>query len=131
MRRNRAGILLVEDNKIALIKRIKENRTYYVLPGGGIEKDESYKEAALREAKEELGIDVEIDGSICFEDSGAHCYFFVRKYCGEFATGEGEEFSDNDHNQGEYLPCWVSINQLEHMLIYPSVNKWIHKLNTR
>ncbi|MBM7584196.1 8-oxo-dGTP pyrophosphatase MutT (NUDIX family) [Bacillus pakistanensis] len=116
MGRNRAGIILVENKKMALIKRIKKNQTYYVLPGGGLEKEGSYKEAAIREAKEELGIVVEIDGSVR-EDSGTHCYFYVRKYSGKFATGKGEEFSNL--SRGEYFPCWVDVHQLEHIIMYP------------
>lgn len=32
--RDRGSVVLITDNKVALIKRIKEKSTYYVFPGG-------------------------------------------------------------------------------------------------
>uniref|UniRef100_A0A0K0FY50 Aps (inferred by orthology to a D. melanogaster protein) n=1 Tax=Strongyloides venezuelensis TaxID=75913 RepID=A0A0K0FY50_STRVS len=59
-----AGIVtLPTDNpsnpKILLVSGIK-NPANFVLPGGGIEKEEDAKEAALREVKEEAGVICEI-----------------------------------------------------------------------
>ena len=54
--RIRAGVILLEDSCIALIKRVKRGRTYYVIPGGGLDDGEYSDEAAIREAYEELGI---------------------------------------------------------------------------
>lgn len=54
----RAGVIMVSDGKIALIRRVKAKRTYYVVPGGGVEEGEYTYQAARREDKEELGLDV-------------------------------------------------------------------------
>lgn len=56
----RSAIILIEDNKLALIERYRSDRHYFSFPGGGIDKGESPQEAAIREAEEELGIQVEI-----------------------------------------------------------------------
>jgi 8-oxo-dGTP pyrophosphatase MutT (NUDIX family) len=53
-------VVLIRDRHIALIERIRPGRHYWVLPGGGIEAGESGAEAAIREAFEELGIEVAI-----------------------------------------------------------------------
>ena len=55
MTRNRGAAIIVQEGKIALIKRIREDETYYVFPGGGIEEGETPEEATKREIFEELG----------------------------------------------------------------------------
>ncbi|MCY1692123.1 NUDIX domain-containing protein [Exiguobacterium sp. SL14] len=57
-----AIILRNEQDEIALIRRDKPNETYYVFPGGGKDDGESLEETAIREAHEELGVDVELTG---------------------------------------------------------------------
>lgn len=58
--RVRAAIFLVEDGKLLLAEHQKEGRTYFLLPGGGVDSGESWGEAAAREAREELGVEVEV-----------------------------------------------------------------------
>jgi 8-oxo-dGTP diphosphatase len=54
-----AAIVAVIDNgKVLLTKR--EDFEVWCLPGGGVEDGESLAEAAIREAKEETGVDVEL-----------------------------------------------------------------------
>ena len=48
--------ILIENSKILLIHRIKDNQEYYVVPGGGIEDGENYIKTVIRELKEELAI---------------------------------------------------------------------------
>ena len=57
---HRAAIFLVEDGRIALIERYKQGVHYFTFPGGHVEAGESPQEAAVREAKEELGLDVRL-----------------------------------------------------------------------
>lgn len=53
-------IILIEDNKILLQKRkgTKLWSGYYALPAGHIDKGENQYDALIREAKEELGIEI-------------------------------------------------------------------------
>lgn len=48
------GIILTEDNKIALVYSKRDN--YYKFPGGGIESGENKIDALIREVKEETGL---------------------------------------------------------------------------
>jgi len=50
------ALITNSDNKIALVKR--DNN--YFLPGGGVEKDETYEECLKRECSEEIGYNLEI-----------------------------------------------------------------------
>lgn len=59
------SILLHKNNKILMLKRAKEPfKDYWVLPGGFIGYTETAEEAVKREAKEEIGSDVTVDGII-------------------------------------------------------------------
>jgi len=53
-----AIIAVIDDGKVLLTKR--EDFEVWCLPGGGVEDGESLAEAAIREAKEETGVDVEL-----------------------------------------------------------------------
>lgn len=56
---NCAGVLIVKDDKILLQRRSDNNK--WGLVGGLLELEETYAEAAIRECKEETGLDVELD----------------------------------------------------------------------
>lgn len=51
-------VAVIEDGKVLLTKR--EDFEVWCLPGGGVEEGESLAEGAIREAKEETGLDVEL-----------------------------------------------------------------------
>ena len=54
-----AGNLIVRNGKILLLYRNDEG--YWEVPGGKVKEDESPTEAAVREAKEEIGVEVELE----------------------------------------------------------------------
>ena len=58
--RIRAGIVLIEDDKVALIERYRDGKHYFVFPGGGADGDETPKQAAIREMDEETGLRVTV-----------------------------------------------------------------------
>ena len=53
-----AIVAIIDSGKVLLTKR--EDFEVWCLPGGGVEDGESLAEAAIREAKEETGVDVEL-----------------------------------------------------------------------
>ena len=55
--RNGVGILVLnKNNKVFVAKRIDNPKNYWQMPQGGIDKGESYLDAAYRELKEETSI---------------------------------------------------------------------------
>lgn len=82
-----AAIVLNENNELLLIKGPRRG---WEMPGGQVEEGESLKDAAVRETKEESGIDIEVtkfcgifqnvNGSIC------NTLFLARATGGELTT---------------------------------------------
>ena len=123
--RTRAGIILIEDSKVALVERHRAGLDYYVFPGGGMDEGETPEEAAVREAFEELGVEVAIRQKIAIVrfNHSTQIYFLVERVGGEFGSGAGEEFTDSDPDdpeQGIYIPIWMPVDDLpRHEKIFP------------
>ncbi len=61
--------IVFKEGKIALVKHENSyNGIYYLMPGGGLERDETIEECAAREVKEEIGLDVEVRNLAYYED---------------------------------------------------------------
>jgi 8-oxo-dGTP pyrophosphatase MutT (NUDIX family) len=125
--RIRAGIVLIQDNKVALIERHRAGLHYFVFPGGGVDEGESPEQAAVREAMEELGIQVAIKQKVAEIQLGRksrQIYFLVEQTGGEFGTGAGEEYTDADPadpEEGIYFPIWMPVDELLlHEKIHPA-----------
>lgn len=125
--RIRAGIVLVKENNVALIERHRSGLHYFTFPGGGVDEGESLEQAALREAQEELGIEVVIRRKLAEVQLGQksrQIYFLVEQTGGIFGTGTGEEYHESRNRgaqKGKYIPIWMSIDELSrHRNVYPA-----------
>ena len=58
--RIRVAALVIRDNRILLARHLKGSRTTFLLPGGGMEREESAHEALIREIREEAGVHARI-----------------------------------------------------------------------
>ena len=57
-------IVLDRDQRILMVRQHHQERTVWTVPGGAIEPGETSLDAAIREVKEETGLDVVIDRMI-------------------------------------------------------------------
>ncbi|QUW20294.1 NUDIX domain-containing protein [Sporosarcina sp. Marseille-Q4063] len=118
--RNRGSSIIIENNKVALIKRVRDGQTYYVFPGGGIESGETAEQAAIRETFEELGVIIKVKrnlGTITY--NGLQVYFLAEIVGGKFGSGQGEEFTSQSRNRGTYEPLWMELDELESLDVRP------------
>ncbi|MFH1461568.1 MAG: NUDIX domain-containing protein [bacterium] len=93
------AVILKKGNKVLLTKRLKEGWGYgeYALPGGGVDENETIRQAAVREIKEELDVVVnfqDLDVLHVMHVTGEHLYesigFFLvtEKWKGEIKNAE-------------------------------------------
>jgi 8-oxo-dGTP diphosphatase len=104
-----AGIVVVRDDEILLIQRGKPPfKGEWSIPGGKIEHGETAAETALRELKEETGVEAEIIGLIDVVDSiGARqgegdWHFLLIDYAARWTAGE--PVADGDVADAKFLP---------------------------
>lgn len=103
--------LLYKENKLLLQNRIKNDWKGYTLPGGHVEKGESFVDAVKREMKEETGLTV-IDPILCgvkqfpIEDGRYVVLLFKSdKFSGELISS----------NEGEMK--WVDRNEMQNIAL--------------
>lgn len=124
--RNVVRAIIVEDNSILLLKRIKNGDVYWVFPGGGVEVGESRRIALVRECKEELGLDVKVT-DLMFKDLFVNKKFGLQKEyfysCkilgGQLGMGNGPEYSQNSYYIGTYEPCRVELEKVPNLDLRP------------
>ena len=96
------GAVIVQGGRILLEKRKNEpGRGKWSIPGGIVELGESLEETALREVKEETGLDVEkpelidvVSNIDLDEDSRIKYHFVIIDYFVKFTGGTLEAMSD-------------------------------------
>ncbi len=115
--KNIAGCIILEDNKVLLIK--KKNNNWFELPGGTIEVHESPEQTAIREMEEEICCSVEILSLYQekeFEHKGRlyHGTWFFAKISKEQTPiiGEPEEYSELE---------FISLENLSEIPLSPAV----------
>lgn len=108
------NVAVIHNGKILLTKR--EDFETWILPSGGVEDDESIAQAAIRETKEETGLDVELTKLVGIYSrlgnmSPVHAVLFVAKLIGgEIKCQEGETIAVEWFAFNE-IPSPLSIGQ--------------------
>ena len=125
--RVRVAGILEEDNKVLLIEHTKNNRSYWLLPGGGVDWGESIEEAVEREFLEETNLKVKIEEFLFISETLApdkskhviNLYFRVRRESGEMALGDEGILSDLR---------FFTLDEIEKIKIYPNINDILKKI---
>ena len=140
-------ILLNNDNKVFVAKRIDNSKNFWQMPQGGVEKGEEYLAAAYRELEEETSIKNvqllnELDGLISYDlPKNLLGIIWKGKYRGQKQkwflmrfTGEDKEININTHHP-EFLDWkWIELDQLTKVVVdfklhvYKEVQKKVEKL---
>ncbi len=132
-------VFIVHKGRVLL--RMHDKFKFWLSIGGHIELDEDPIEAAIREVKEEVGLDIQIVGDAHGpksgdEDNRGYTYLIPPRYLGRHPVGNGHEHiafvyfatCDTDkvsdsvlaHEQGADTK-WVSMQELNEMELVPNV----------
>jgi 8-oxo-dGTP diphosphatase len=94
-----AGVLVTKEGKILLVRRVMEpRRGLWSLPAGFVDAGDDPAEAAMREVREETGLEVEIDGllDVVYGQEHPNGASIVIIYSGSIVGGELRAGDDAD-----------------------------------
>ncbi len=117
-------IVISSEGKILLVRHRKGNRQYWVLPGGRLEYGETFEECAVREIKEETGLDVEVVRFLFLSEAIApdrsrhivNVYLKAKEIGGVLKVGNEPVLAGVDY---------ISMDELENMTLFPPVSEHI------
>ena len=128
--RVRVAGILIEDDRILLIEHTKNNRKYWLVPGGGVDWGESAAEALIREFKEETSLDIEVEKFLFISETIApdkqkhviNLYFKIKK----------AENSSNIMKLGEEKILtdlrFIPEDEIKNIKLYPNIKEKLIKL---
>jgi len=124
--RIRAAGILVDNEKILLIKHVEGGEAYWVPPGGGLEpEDQSTKQTVRREVYEESGLSVEVGPLIFirefFEKSRntyhVEQFYLIDSWVGELSLSNLKGLGGDEHVITEAR--WLDRKELTSEKVYP------------
>lgn len=121
----RPAAIIIENNKLLLVKSLYGSETFYLLPGGGIELGETIEEALVRETLEETGKKIKLVKPVYLneyinkKDKSQRVVniFFVSKIIGQ----DNRKITDDE---GKIKSVdWIDLNDLEKINLKPDFLK--------
>ena len=105
------------ENNVLLIERFRKEDNkmlhYFTIPGGGVEKNETFEETAIRETLEETCCNIKIIKKLEDEEyPGGICHWFYAKYISGTPTLGGEEKIRNNP-ENSFKVVLININELD------------------
>lgn len=120
--RIRVAAIVVEEDRILLVRHAKGSETYWLLPGGGIEFGESLEAALKRELQEEACVAIEVGDLVFVNDTippgtprhTINLCFIARIVGGDVCCGVDERVEE---------VRFVPIAELPSLILYPDIRE--------
>jgi 8-oxo-dGTP diphosphatase len=118
--RIRVGVVLVDGDRLLLVRHQKKDATYWLLPGGGLDYGETIEECAKREILEETGLEIEVKKFLYLSEGIAPDK--SRHIVQLFVLGE--------RTGGNLIACdeeviaevaWIPFSELKTITLYPTI----------
>ena len=113
---------MIRDGSVAVIRRKRKDELYYLFPGGQVEAGELPEMTAVREAKEELGLEIKILRIIADVEHNDRIqrYYLAEIAGGQFGNGAGEEMmGGRGPAAGTYEAVWLPVAELSSLPVRP------------
>jgi 8-oxo-dGTP pyrophosphatase MutT (NUDIX family) len=119
-------VILLRDAAVALIYCQEGGETFYCFPGGRLGPGETWEEAAIREAREELGVATRLERLVATfhltwpgnPADGEGRFYLATAVGGAFGSGDGPEYTSGLY-PGVYVPRWVALSALPDLDVRP------------
>lgn len=124
MIRIRVAVILVQADKILLVKHRKYGKEYWLLPGGGLEFGETLESCAKRELKEEANLEIKLGDLVLVNESippDKHRHVLNLCFWAKLIGGKIKVGKDGILVDAQFVP----INQIADLKMYPNLNKEI------
>lgn len=124
--RIRAAAIVVEGDSMLLVQHEQDGQTWWVPPGGRVERGESLIECARRETLEETGISVNLGKIAYIREAVAtnyyHCevFYLATSYSGQVVTGQNPSVGVDDTAHAILDARFVRRGEMRELTIEPS-----------
>lgn len=128
--RIRVAVALLHQDRLLLVQHTKSDRSYWLLPGGGLEWGEEIKEAATRELFEETGYRCEVGQLLLVSttvapDGSRHLLHLV--FCAQLLGGERRVPEETRITDVAWIP-WADVPQL---VLHPPLQEVFGNMDPR
>lgn len=118
--RIRVAAVLPKDDSLLMVRHRKGDKSYWMLPGGGLDYGETFEQCAIREIAEETGLEITIERLLYLSE--AICPRGTRHVVNAYMLGriEGGEIrlpSEDVIDAVEFIP----VSELSEITVYPPI----------
>lgn len=102
--------IIILNNEILM--SYEKNTDQWMLPGGGMEDNESIEECCIREVKEETGKIINVSNCLLEIDEYYENYKYVSKYFIGEIIGEAKPNLTKRENEVGMVPRWIEVDKI-------------------
>lgn len=116
--RIRVAAIIVRDGAVLMVRHEKDGRSYWMLPGGGLDHGETLAEALARELREELNLEISVKDLALVNDTIApdkHRHILNLYFTADIVSGEAVLGSD----ERVVEVAWQPVETLGTLSMYP------------
>jgi ADP-ribose pyrophosphatase len=112
---DRSCAAIIQDDAILMVRQTYKGETIWTFPGGRLEYDETPSQCAIRETKEETGLEIEISGKVCEflneKINGMYYCYLGGVVGGTLQLGSDPELSEDNQELADIK--WFPIHEMK------------------